>query len=83
MRVVVGDTGLEEIQKARDAEGELGWEEMRDVRDKVSEVGEETVLKEEGGGTGIGDRVVSMTGSTGLEVTISRYLSWSRVDIDR
>ena len=55
----------------RDAEGELGQEEMWDARDEVSKVGEETVLKEGGGGTGIGDRVVSMTGSTGSEVTIS------------
>ena len=55
---------------------------MREVRDKVSKVGEETVAVDDGGGTGIGDKVTSMTGSAGLEVTISRYLSLSRGDID-
>ena len=63
-------------------EGELGQKERRDARDEVSEVGEETVVAEEGGGTGMGDRVTSATGSMGLEVMISQYLSWSRGDID-
>ena len=31
----------------------------------------------------MGDRVTSVTGSTGSEVTISRYLSWSKGDIDK
>ena len=44
---------------------------MQDVRDEVREVGEETVLTDNGGGTGIGDRVTSVSGSTGSEVTIS------------
>ena len=48
----------------------------------MSEVGEETMVVDDGGGTGIGDRVTSATGSTGLEVTISQYLSRSRGDID-
>ena len=79
---MVGEAGLEEIQEARDAEGELGREVMWDVRDAVSEVGEEIVVVDEGGGTGMGDRVTSVTGSTGSEVMISQYLSRSRGDID-
>ena len=55
---------------------------MREARDEVSEVGEETVVVDNRGGTGIGDKVTSMTGSTGSEETISRYLSLSRGDID-
>ena len=51
--------------------GELGWEDRRDVRDVVSEVGEEIVATDDGGGMGIGDKVTSVIGSTGLEVTIS------------
>ena len=31
----------------------------------------------------MGDRVTSVTGSTGSEETISRYLSWSKGDIDK
>ena len=80
--MVVGDGGLEEMREAREMEGELGREDMREVRDEVSEVGEETVAVDDGGGTGIGDKVTLMTGSTGSEVTISRYLSLSRGDID-
>ena len=73
--MVVREAGLEEIQEARDAEGELGQEAMRDARDAESEVGEETVVVEEGGGTGMGDRVTLVTGSTSSEVMISQYLS--------
>ena len=80
--MVVGEAGLEDILEARDAEGELGREAMRDARDLVSEVGEETVDKE-GGGTGMGDMVTSVTGSAGSDVTISLYLSWLRGVIDR
>ena len=67
----MGEGGLDEIQDASEAEGELGREEIRDAREDVSEVGEETIVIEEGGGIGIGVRVTSVTGSTGLEVTIS------------
>ena len=67
----VGDAGLEEIREARDAEGELGREDKQDARDVVSEVGEEIVATDDRGGMGIGDRVTSAIGSTGLEVTIS------------
>ena len=49
----------------------------------MSEVGEETVVTEEGGGTGIGERVTSMTGLTGSEVMISQYLSLSSGVMDR
>ena len=80
--MVVGDGGLEEMREAREAEGELGRDDRREARDEVSEVGEETVAEDDGGGTGIGDKVTSMMGSVGSEVTISRYLSWSRGDID-
>ena len=69
--MVVGEAGLEEIWEARDAEGELRREAMQDARDLVSEVGEETVAMEEGGGTGMGDRVTSVTSSTGSDVMIS------------
>ena len=31
----------------------------------------------------MGDRVTSVTGSTGSEVIISRYLSWSKGDINK
>ena len=31
----------------------------------------------------MGDRVTSVIGSAGLEETISRYLSWSKGDIDK
>ena len=34
-------------------------------------MGEEIGAEDDGGGTGIGDKVTSMTGSTGSEVTIS------------
>ena len=81
--MVVGEAGLEEIREARDAEGEFGREAMRDARDLVSEVGEETVVVEEGGGTGMGDKVTSATSSTGLDMMISQYLSWSIGDINR
>ena len=80
--MVVGDGGLEEMQEVREMEGELGRDDRREARDKVSKVGEETVAEDDGGGTGIGDKVTSMTGSAGSEVTISRYLSRSRGDID-
>ena len=80
--MVVGDGGLEEMQEVREMEGEPGHEDKREARDEVSDVGEETVAEDEGGGTGIGEIVTSMTGSTGSEVTISRYLSWSRGDIN-
>ena len=79
----VGETGLEEIRDARGTEGEPGREEMRDVREVVNDEGEEVETEDDGGGTGIGDRETSVTGSMGLEVTISRYLSWSSGDIDR
>ena len=68
--MVVGEGGLEEIQDARDKEGELGREARQDARDLVSEVGEETLVEEAGGGTGMGDRVTSVNGSTGSEVMI-------------
>ena len=80
--MLVGDASLEEIQEVRDAGGEFRRDDKQDARDEVSEVGEETVVTEEGGGTGMGVKVVSVTGSTGSEVTISQYLSWSRGDID-
>ena len=44
---------------------------MRDARDLVSEVGEETVDNEEGGGTGMGDIVISVVTSAGSDMTIS------------
>ena len=72
---MVGEAGLDEILEDRGAEGELGREAMRDARDLVSEVGEETVDVEEGGGTGMGDIVTLVTGSTSSDVTISWYLS--------
>ena len=71
MRVVVGDGGLEEMWEAREMEGELGRDDRREVRDEVSEVGDEIIAEDDGGGTGIGDKVTSMTGSAGSEVTIS------------
>ena len=80
--MVVGDGGLEEMWEAREMEGKLGWEDMREARDEVSEVGEETVAVDDEGGTGIGDKVTSMAGSIGSEVTISQYLSLSRGDIN-
>ena len=52
------------------------------MRDVVSEVGDEIVAEDEGGGTGMGDKVTSVVSSTGSEVMISRYLSQSRGDID-
>ena len=55
---------------------------MQDAREDVSNVGDEMVAMEEGGGTGIGERVTLVTGSTGSEVIISQYLSLSRGDID-
>ena len=79
---MAGDAGLEEIQEARRPKGELGREEMRDMREDISEVGGEMVAMEEGGGTGIGERVTLVTGSTGSEVIILQYLSLSRGDID-
>ena len=80
--MVVGDGGLEEMREAREMEGEPGQDDRQEVRDEVSEVGEEIVAEDDGGGTGIGDKVTLMAGSAGLEVTISRYLSRSRGDID-
>ena len=71
----VGETGLEEIREARERDGEPGREEMWDARDVDSDEGEEVVWEDDGGGTGIGDRVTSVRGSAGLEVIISRYLS--------
>ena len=79
----VGETGLEEIRDARGAGGEFGQEEMRDAREVVTDEGEDVVTEDDRGGTGMGERVTSVNGSTGSEVTISRYLSWSRGDIDR
>ena len=79
----VGEAGLDEIREAREKDGESGREEMRDAREADSEEGDEVRLEDGGGGTGIGVRVVSIRGSTGSEVTISRYLSWSIGDIDR
>ena len=64
-------------------EGDPGREEMRDASDVVSEEGDEGESEDDGGGTGMGDRVASVIGSTGSEVTISRYLSWSKGDIDK
>ena len=78
----VGDRGREEIWDARDAEGDPGREEIRDASDVVSEEGDDGESEDGGGGTGMGDKVVSVTGSTGSEVMISRYLSWSKGDID-
>ena len=69
--MVVGDGGLEEMREAREMEGEPGQEDKQEVRDEVSKVGEEIGAEDDGGGTGIGDKVTSMMGSTGLEVTIS------------
>ena len=70
-----------DVRGKRDG-GELGWEDMREVRDEVSKVEEETVAVDDGGGTGIGDNMTSVIGSTSSEVTISQYLSLSRGDID-
>ena len=78
----VGEAGLDEIQDTREREGEPGREEMRDARDVDSDKGDEGKTEDEGGRTGMGDRVTSVTGSTGLEVTISQYLSWLKGDID-
>ena len=83
MSVGVGEGGLEEIRDARETEGEPGWEEMRDTRDVDSDEGDEAVVEDDGGGTGIGDMVTLVIGSMGSEVTISRYLSWSKGDIDK
>ena len=82
MRVVVGDGGLEEMREVRETEGEPGRDDRQEARDEVSEVGKEIIVEDDGGGTGIGDKVTSMVGSAGSEVTISRYLSRSRGDID-
>ena len=79
----VGEAGLDEIREARERDGEPGREEMRDARDVDSDEGDEVMLEDEGGGTGIGDKVTSVSGSAGSEVTISRYLSWSKGDIDK
>ena len=49
----------------------------------VSEEGDEGASEDGGGGTGMGDRVALVIGSTGSEVTISRYLSWLKGDIDK
>ena len=68
--------------EARETEGELGRDDKQEARDEVSEVGEETVVSDTRGGTGMGDKVTSMAGSTDSEVTISWYLSRSRGDID-
>ena len=69
--MAVGEGGLDKIWDSSDAEGELGREAMRDARDLVSEVGVESVDKEEGGGTGMGDMVTSVTTSAGSDVMIS------------
>ena len=79
----VGEGGLDEIREARERDGEPGREEMRETRDEDREEGDEVDQMVVGGGTGIGVRVVSIRGSAGSEVTISRYLSWSIGDIDR
>ena len=80
--MVVGDGGLEEMREAREMESDLGRDDRREARDEVREVGDEIVVADDRGGTGIGDKVTSMTGSVGLEVTISQYLSRLRGDID-
>ena len=70
-------------QDDRDAEGDLGREEMRDASEVVSKEGDDDEREDIGGGTGMGVSVTSVVGSTGSEVTISQYLSWSKGDIDR
>ena len=79
----VGEGSLEEIRDAREMEGEPGREEMREASEVVSNEGDEVVTDDNGGGTGIGIMVTSVIGSAGSEVTISRYLSWSKGGIDR
>ena len=69
--MVVGDGGLEEMREVREMEGEPGRDDRREARDEVREVGDEIVATDDGGGTGIGDKVTSMTGSVGSDVTIS------------
>ena len=71
----VGEGGREEMREAREMEGELGRDDRREARDKESEVGEDMEAEDAGGGTGMGDKVASMVGSVGSEVTISLYLS--------
>ena len=83
MSVGVGEGGLEEIRDAREMEGEPGREEMRETRDVDSNEGDEDVAEDDRGGTGIGVMVTSVIGSMGSEVTISRYLSRSKGDIDK
>ena len=56
---------------------------MRDAREVVTDEGKDVVTEDDGGGTGMGEKVTSVTSSTGSEVIISWYLSWSRGDIDR
>ena len=79
------ESGGRRDQSGRDAgcqrDRRRTWK-MRDVREVVNDEGEDTVA-DDGGGTGMGDKVASTTGSTGSEVTISRYLSWLNGDIDR
>ena len=79
----VGEAGRDESQDDRDAEGDPGREEMQDASEVVSEEGEDAEREDIGGGTGMGVSVTSTVGSTGSEVTISRYLSWSNGNIDK
>ena len=52
--------------------GDAGPEEIRDAKEGVMGLAEELDLQEEGARTGRGCKVVSVTGSHGSEVTISR-----------
>ena len=65
----VGDGGREEIRDVRDVEGDPGREEIQDASTAVSEEGDNRESADGGGGTGMGDKVVSVTGSTDSEVT--------------
>ena len=56
---------------------------MWDASDVVSEEGDDGEREDGGGGTGMGESMTSVTGSTGSEVMISRYLSWSKGGIDK
>ena len=53
----------------------MGLEERREAKEGMMELGDEMEDGMVGGRIGIGLREISMTGSMGLEVTISRYLS--------
>ena len=57
--------------------GEAGLDKIREAREGVMELGDEREDRAVGGGMGTGWRETLVTGSHGLEVTISWYLSCS------